>query len=282
MNHVALLSNTKQLSFAALSEIGAAIQKQVLRDFSPAWEIQATVDVFATQDQVPIDYWHVMVTDEIDDPTAEGYHRTDHGQPFALVAFDEDCSVNLSHEVLEMLADPCGSSLKAGDSVKPGQGRVQYLVEVCDPLQLSTYSVNEVRVCDFYTPHYFDPVAADGVSYSFTRAISKPRQVLKGGYLTFFDPVTQHWFQQRWFDGNAPEIVDVSQENNIGTASLRSLGKSPREMIDRVTPATRRIPRSKETKRKQSAGKDAGRTAAAANARIIREAMQQAISRKLA
>lgn len=41
--------------------------------------------------------------------------------------------------------------------------------------------MNGVTVSDFYTPHYFDPVVNPAVRYSFTAAIKKPRDVLKGG-----------------------------------------------------------------------------------------------------
>jgi hypothetical protein len=238
--HVAIVSESAHLTFSDLSEIGAAIQKQVSRDFAALWQIQATVDVFETQDRIPLDYWHVVISDDSDDPTAQGYHRTDHGQPFALVAFDDDCSINVSHEVLEMLADPFGSTMRASETVKDGGGRVQYLVEVCDPVQASSYTVNGIRVCDFYTPNYFDPVSGTGVRYSFSGRLTAPRQLLPGGYLTFFDPVSQNWFQQRWFDGTAPEIVNVSQEANLGTASLRRRAETPREMIDRITPSPRK------------------------------------------
>ena len=50
-------------------------------------------------------------------------------------------------------------------------------------------------VSDFYTSQFFDPVAVDGVRYSFTGAITEPRQVLEGGYLSWWDPQTKHVFQ---------------------------------------------------------------------------------------
>jgi hypothetical protein len=56
--------------------------------------------------------------------------------------------------------------------------------------------VNGVLVSDFYTPHFFDPVPAPGVRYSFTGAITKPLDVLDGGYVSWWDPATNHFFQQ--------------------------------------------------------------------------------------
>src|SRR5262249_36821379 len=78
----------------------------------------------------------------------------DNKQPFALVALTTNRPVFMSHEVLEMLVDPQGTLTRAGNSPKSGQGRVEYLIEVCDPCQASrfAYSVNSVMVSDFYTP----------------------------------------------------------------------------------------------------------------------------------
>ena len=68
-----------------------------------------------------------------------------------------------------MLVDPYGRRLIAGQSPLAGQGRVEFLVEVADPVSDAafSYTVNGVRVSDFYTPRYFDPQRAAGVQYSY-------------------------------------------------------------------------------------------------------------------
>jgi hypothetical protein len=253
--HVAIIADTDAVSWTALTGLSAALQKQVTRDFGPLWGLQATVDAFANQNDVPLDYWHVVIRDDIDNPTALGFHKTLNNQPFALVQFDDDdWTTNTSHEVLEMLADPSGDRLVASRSVKSDQGRVQYAVEVCDPLQTSSYTVNGVKVCDFYTPHYFDPVAAAGVRYSFTGAISEPRQVIRGGYLSFLDPISGRWWQQRWFDGPSPVIVSVEQAGNRSIRIERP-GESLRESIDRVTPSERKSNLARRSSRKRQRAK---------------------------
>jgi hypothetical protein len=96
-----------------------------------------------------------------------------------------------------MLVDPFGNRLIASDSIKKGQGRVKYLVEVCDPSEDASfgYSVNGVLLSDFYTPHFFDPVHSSATRYSFTGAIKQPREIKKGGYLSWYDPQTKKWWQ---------------------------------------------------------------------------------------
>lgn len=97
-------------------------------------------------------------------PGAAGFHDDENEQPFALVQFSNQWALTASHEVLEMLADPFGRRLVAGQSPKAGQGRVQFLVEVCDPSEDTAFaiSVNGIKLSDFYTPRYFDPVTAPG------------------------------------------------------------------------------------------------------------------------
>lgn len=207
---LALVSETKALGVSELTRVSAALQKQVLRDLAPIWGFNASVDAFADLEDVPTGYWPVVVRDDIGFPGAAGIHLDQDGQPFALVQYSNRWTLTASHEVLEMLVDPFGDKLTPSQSIKPDQGRVNYLVEVCDPSEDFDYSytVNGIRMSDFYTPAFFDPVPAASVRYSFTDAIKAPKQVLAGGYLSWLDPVTGHWWQQKFF-GPEPVFVDL-------------------------------------------------------------------------
>jgi hypothetical protein len=190
------------------------------------WNVQATVDAFDKLEDVPIGYWHVLLQDELPGGAAGLHKRDDNKQPFALVALTTNWPVFISHEVLEMLIDPQGTLTRAGDSLKPGQGRVEYLIEVCGPCQSSkfAYSVNSVMVSDFYTPQYFDPVKSSGVRYSFSGQVHGPREVLDGGYLSWFDPQTRHLFQLQ-VDGKKKTIIDKG-EIPFAAESLRAFSDS--------------------------------------------------------
>ena len=242
--HVALTVDGVPLTSSDLTKVAAALSKQVLRDFGPIWGVHATIDPFTQLDDVPIDYWPIIVTRGVQG--AAGYHEDQNGQPFALVEFDQDWSLTSSHECLEMLADPFGRRLRAGNmpdqaialGFKPG--RVQFLVEVCDPSEGGqfSYQVNGVTVSDFYTPHFFDPVKSSGVRYSFTGAIDAPRKVLDDGYVSYRDPVSKHWFQILMFPDKqssaVPHVVDLT--NNKVFSDLVQSGTNLRAAIDRVTP----------------------------------------------
>lgn len=228
IQQLALVSETSKVSQSELSRTSAALQKQLTRDFGPIWEVQATIDSFDKLEDVPLAYWPILVQDDIHYDAA-GVHLDKDGQPFALVQYSNRWTLTASHEMLEMSADPFGNRLVASRSIKRGQGRVQYLVEVADPSEAAEfgYHVNGVLVSDFYTPHYFDPVVTVGTRYSFSGAIKKPRQVLRGGYVSWHHPPTDHWWQQVWF-GSKKEYRDLG----VLDASKGSV----RAQIDRLTP----------------------------------------------
>jgi hypothetical protein len=224
VRQLALVADTDRVSFSAVARVGAALQKQITRDLTPIWELKASLDSFATLDDVPVGYWPLIITEE-DLGDAAGIHEDKEGQPFALIKFDNGWSLTASHEVCEMLVDPFGNRLVSGPSPIKTQGRVEFLVEVCDPSEDTpfAYRVNGIVVSDFYTPHYFDPVGASGVRYSFTGAIKKPRQVLKGGYLSWHDPVSDHWFQETFFSGSKSRFRDLGKLTAQQGENLRAL-----------------------------------------------------------
>ena len=227
---IAIVSETNQVTSTDLQRVAGALDKQAKRDFADPWGVSASVNPFASLDDVPTDYWPVIIRDDIGFEGAAGIHLDKDGQPFALVQSGAEWSLTASHEVLEMLADPFGNRLVAGKSPKKGQGRVNFLVEVCDPSEAAqfAYTVNGVLVSDFYFNSFFDPVKSSGVRYSFTGALPKPRDIVRGGYLSWMVPETGEWFQKIFF-GNKPEYRSLGV---FDAANFRSL----REFIDHKTP----------------------------------------------
>jgi hypothetical protein len=239
--HVALVAEKTRIKMKELSAVAAALQKQATRDLGPVWKVEATVTAFEKLEDLPLDYWPVTVMDRIDDPSAAGYHEDETGQPFAVVQYDKGWSVTASHEVLEMLVDPFGRRLVAGTSPVQGQGRVRFLVEVCDPSEAERfgYNINGIRVSDFYTPHYFEPHKASGVRYSFTNAIEEPKQVLRGGYLSWYVQETKTWWQRSWF-GSKPTDEPMQDFRPDGTnlrAALDRYRELERAQVLRPAPA---------------------------------------------
>lgn len=234
---VAIVPNGVEILASELTKVASALSKQVGRDFAPIWGAEATVDGFARLEDVPTDYWPIMIMKKVQG--AAGYHSDKNGQPYAVVEYDQDWSLTASHECLEMLADPFGSRVKAGNMLAQAttagasHHRVNYLVEVCDPCESGkfAYQVNGVLVSDFITPNFYDPVRASGVRYSFTDAINAPCTVLDDGYISWQDPKSDKWMQLTLFNGQA-QVVDLS-----ASARFRKLLKtgSPRSAVDGVT-----------------------------------------------
>jgi hypothetical protein len=241
--NLALVSEVEGHDPGDVARVSAALQRQATRDFGPVWDSCATVDAFPALEDVPVGYWPMIIRDDIGFEGAAGIHLDKDGQPFALITYGDSWSLTASHEMLEMLADPFGNRLVPGQSIKPDQGRVEYLVEVCDPSEAAEfgYTVNDILVSDFYTPRFFDPVSSAATRYSFTGAITEPRVILRGGYISWHDPVSDHWWQQVWF-GSRREYRDLG----VFEATVESL----RAEIDKRTPhpeLTRGLKKSDKT-----------------------------------
>lgn len=254
--HLALVSETTSVGISELTRVSAALQKQVTRDVSQHWDIQGTVDAFGSLHDVPPGYWPIVVRDDIGQD-ASGIHCDDTGQPMALITSDLDWSITASHEVLEMLVDPFGNRLIAGQSVSSDQGRVEYLVEVSDPVSGKWYQVNGVKVSDFYTRRFFDPVRTEGVQYSFMGSLTGPRQIVFGGYMTWLEPVGAEWWQQSWFTGDQPAI------RKLGPIQKTTCGMRP--ALDRLTRQHRKKVSGTVTRRETSEAQNAARAVAASS-----------------
>lgn len=237
-SYIALVSQTNQVPNWEVQMAAAALQIQISRDFTPIWGIDATLSAFDQLADVPSGYWPIVIRDDIGFAGAAGIHLDQNKKPFGLVQTSNRWTLTASHEILETLADPMGNRTISAESIKAAQGFVEYLVEVCDPSEDDdfSYQINGVIVSDFYTPDFFLPRQSGNVRYSFTGGIGKPRSILRGGYISWLHPPTDHWWQQTWFGGSSPKFVDLGV---FDTSKV-----SPRTAIDAATMKRRRRPPS--------------------------------------
>jgi hypothetical protein len=189
----------------------------MMRDFGPMWNRQASIHAFDVR-SVPVGYYKIFVRDNINEPGAAGYHTDDTHQPYALVQYDAEWTVTVSHELIEMIADPWGNRLYPGTI---NGKRVQILQELCDPCEAFTYTVNGIEVSDFLTPHWYDPTMTPGKQYSFLGKLPGPHTVADGGYLSWLDPSDDHWYQETNF--GKVEIADLGPNDKLiaGHKNLR-------------------------------------------------------------
>jgi hypothetical protein len=106
----------------------------------------------------------------------------------------DDWSVTLSHEILELIANPhvnllvdgpcpCTDPLPTGDGGVKAPKRVLVEREVCDPVKDSSYVVDEFRVSNFVLPLYFVERGEANERVDFLGVGLKSFDALNGGYV---------------------------------------------------------------------------------------------------
>ncbi len=192
MIQIAVINATTVLTDAALKAMVDAVQTQVHRDFFPVWGVDAALLFIPKSGKPPLGMSWMAVLDTADVAGALGYHDvTNDGLPlgkvFAKTTLDDGgkVSVTLSHEVLEMLADP---DVNLICEIQSGRARRYFAYEVCDAVEADNlgYDINGVTVSNFVTPAYFETFLHKGRKFDFQGRLMGPiPEMLPGGYLAF-------------------------------------------------------------------------------------------------
>lgn len=192
---IAVTNASTCLSDAQVEAVLPPLQKQVSNDFQAYWELDCTLSLLPKEQPLPADWWQIAVVDNPDQAGALGYHEltslgTPLGKIFAKLDLDSGSSwtVTLSHELLEMLADPWINWCAVGSDNKI------YALEVCDAVEADNlgYFIDSVLVSDFVTPAWFEPTCADRMD--FKQHLSKELQIARGGYISVFNEA-EGWTQ---------------------------------------------------------------------------------------
>ena len=178
MTAALVLVNLSTLYKADLEPMAAAITRQLVEHFGPAWGI-----VPPTLSTAPIPgAAQIVLLDNADQADALGYHsETPDGEAYARVfvgptmAAGEAVSAVVSHEALELVADATCNLWADGPDA-------QYALEVCDPVEADTYGIDGVLVSNFVTPSYFD-ASAKSARYDYLGTLGYPFSMSPGGYL---------------------------------------------------------------------------------------------------
>lgn len=189
MTDIAIVNRSTIVGDAVIAAMLPSLQTQITRDFAPFWQADATLHFCGSTEQPDPSHWPLYVLDHSDQSNDLGYHVDTDGTPSAKVFAADDArygialSVTISHELLELLADP-----QASKTVEIA-GAAQIL-EVCDPCQSDSdaYSIGGTKVSNFATPLWFgmDDRGAPG-RYDFRALLSGPCPTLgPGGYRMFY------------------------------------------------------------------------------------------------
>lgn len=225
--HVGVADESGRVSASDLAKVCGALNAQVSGEFFKVWRTLASVGPYLT---IPPHMWQILIRHKLDVSGALGYHTTKLNQPISYVMYTPDYSGTTSHEALEMLADPSGNRMHGGRlpwgvedkfrdfGLKSKNSHVNYLLEVCDPPEATSYEIGDVLVSDFILPSWYDSTPVAGVRYSWAGGCKKPREVANGGYVSFC--VGDHWFQV-FNQGGNQQISDLGVFNSKEHASLR-------------------------------------------------------------
>jgi hypothetical protein len=185
---IAVTNASTCLSDAQVEAVIPALQKQVSNEFKAYWELECSLTFLPKEQALTPGWWQIVVTDNPDQAGALGYHElTNKGTPlgkiFAKFDLDNQSSwtVTLSHELLEMLADPWINWCAVGSD-----SRI-YALEVADAVESDEcgYEIDGVLVSDFVTPSWFEPTCADRLD--FRQHLSRELELASGGYISILD-----------------------------------------------------------------------------------------------
>jgi len=113
MPMIAVTNASTCLTDSQVEAVLPAIQKQVTDDFRAYWDLDRTLIFLSSSQPLARGWWQIALLDNPDQSGVLGYHEmSSQGTPLGKVFAKLDISngtswtVTLSHELLEMLADP--------------------------------------------------------------------------------------------------------------------------------------------------------------------------------
>jgi hypothetical protein len=202
---IVVVNKSDWLPARDLERVVAAAQKQVDRDFFPLWGWRAKLEIRNEQPERGAMCIIMLNEPGKDDEGAEGYHFSDEGLPTTYIFTRdekgkrvENYAPTMSHEVLEMIADP-GVNLYADGYyiTKTGRHMSAFIpYEVCDPVQENTYEINGRTMSDFVVPEWFEyEHKRNSMRFSFLDAVAEPFELAPGGYT---DAVVGRTIRTQW------------------------------------------------------------------------------------
>jgi hypothetical protein len=210
---ISVVNRSHVLADADVQRAVRAINRQFSEDFEPYWQFGAQLRLDSAEDRPSAGDAKVALPrlpgrrgdaviylmDKATIADAEGYHDRNGGDvPFGFVFLDvckaagDEWTVALSHEAIELVADPLNNLLVQGPHPHDHRHLVFHMFELCDAVQAETYELDGVRLSNFVLPGYFARGSVPGARNDFlgrpTRGdVLAPFGIAPGGYLCFYD-----------------------------------------------------------------------------------------------
>lgn len=215
---ISVINHTNgNISDKEIIDVIRAINRQIQEDFEPYWSMGATLRLEGSSQEKP-NIVHLMdmrgdaiiyvwdrpredsksLQEEAEE--AVGYHEKNfRGVPYSFVFIDvaerlkQDWSIALSHEVLEMIADPELNLLVQGPDPRDPEKYVFHYYEVCDAVSAESYEIDGIKVSNFVLPLYFTSADEYDGRNDFLGSVHNGKTlksfgVNPGGYISFVDP----------------------------------------------------------------------------------------------
>jgi len=242
---IACINESTEITDAAAATVVTALQTQVHAHFARAWGVDADLRLVPRGQRPQPGEWWLVLLDDADQAGALGYHDvTNEGLPLGKVFARTtrldggQWSVTASHELLEMLADPeVNLTVFVQNGTHP-TGRL-YAYEVCDACEDVSfgYLIEHVLVSDFVYPSWFESFRKPhSTVFDYQKHITKSFDLLKGGYIGYFDVTGGSGWQQQTKD----QRLDYRARPRVG--SRRERRRTPRDQwqLSDVVPVARR------------------------------------------
>jgi hypothetical protein len=220
-----------------------AVNRQIKEDFEPYWGFGARLRLEGKTGKMrrgfdPADMRGdavLYLRDVAKIRDAEGYHDQNFaGIPYGFVFLElskklnEPWTITLSHEALELLADPEANLLVQGPHPEQPKRKVFHWFEMCDAVQDESYLIDAIRVSNFVLPLYFTSSEERGGRNDFLGTIADGKtlrsfSVNPGGYIGFFDPTAGRNGKDVTYecDKRAAERLKVKGHLRTGRGQLR-------------------------------------------------------------
>lgn len=242
-----------------------AINRQIDGDFAPYWSFGGQLRLEGKTGPRDMKHYQVdpadmrgdailYIRDTVRGASVDGMHKTNFaGIPFGIVyldlseKLDEDWTVTLSHEALEIIGDPENNLLVQGPHPDDPKRDVFHWFEMCDAVQAETYEIDHVAVSNFVLPLYFTASNERGGRNDFLGTLNRGRSlrsfyVNPGGYIGFFDPRKKEhtdWALPDEPKGNAR--LGVKKAMGVGRGRRRSARKKRANAMPSGAPRTAKL-----------------------------------------
>ena len=213
---ISVINATTVLLDTDITPVVSALQIQASRDFAPVYGIDAKLTQIPKGQTAPAGTWQIVLMDTSDVAGALGYHDlTSDGLPISKCFIKTDMdngavwSVTVSHEMVEMMADPW-INLTVFVQTTNTAGKL-YAYEVADAPEADRYAylINGVKVSNFVHPAWFG-VAGSKDKLDHLGLITTPLALLPGGYISIFDVTNS---ASGWTQVTADKVIHQHRTN---------------------------------------------------------------------